>query len=48
MLELTVTLTDDQLARIAEQAAALVPAGQPAVSPWLNVAEAAEHLRCCG
>jgi excisionase family DNA binding protein len=46
MIELTVTLTDQQLAEIAERAAALIPAGTPAVSPWLNVAEAAERLRC--
>jgi len=46
MIELTVTLTDQQLAEIAERAAALIPAGTPAVSPWLNVEEAAERLRC--
>lgn len=46
MLELTLTLTDEQLARIAEHAAALVPAGSSSDSPWLNVAEAAERLRC--
>ncbi len=47
MIELTVTLTDQQLAEIAERAAALIPpGGTPAVSPWLNVAEAAERLRC--
>ena len=46
MIELTVRLTDEQLVEIAERAAALIPAGAPAVSPWLNVAEAAERLRC--
>ena len=46
MIELTVRLTDEQLAAIAERAAALVPSGAPDVSPWLNVAEAAERLRC--
>jgi excisionase family DNA binding protein len=46
MIELTVRLTDEQLAEIAERAAALIPPGAPAVSPWLNVAEAAERLRC--
>jgi hypothetical protein len=46
MIELTVRLTDEQLAEIAERAAALIPTGAPAVSPWLNVAEAAERLRC--
>jgi excisionase family DNA binding protein len=46
MIELTVRLTDEQLAEIAERAAALIPTGAPAVSPWLNVVEAAERLRC--
>jgi excisionase family DNA binding protein len=46
MIELTVRLTDEQLADIAERAAALISKGAPAASPWLNVAEAAEHLRC--
>ena len=46
MIELTVRLTDEQLAQIAEHAAALITATTPAVSPWLNVAEAAEWLRC--
>lgn len=46
MIELTVRLTDEQLVEIAERAAALIPIGAPAVSPWLNVAEAAERLRC--
>lgn len=46
MIELTVRLTDEQLAEIAERAAALIPTDAPAVSPWLNVAEAAERLRC--
>jgi excisionase family DNA binding protein len=46
MIELTVRLTDEQLAQIAERAAALVPSGQPPLSPWLNVADAAERLRC--
>lgn len=39
MIELTVRLTDEQLVEIAERAAALIPTGAPAVSPWLNVAE---------
>jgi excisionase family DNA binding protein len=46
MIELTVRLTDEQLAEIAERAAALVSSSAPAASPWLNVAEAAERLRC--
>jgi excisionase family DNA binding protein len=46
MIELTVRLTDEQLVEIAQRAAALIPTGAPAVSPWLNVAEAAERLRC--
>jgi excisionase family DNA binding protein len=46
MIELTVRLTDEQLVEIAERAAALIPTGAPTVSPWLNVAEAAERLRC--
>lgn len=46
MLELKVTLSEEQLARIAERAAALAPDRQPPRSPWLNVVEAAEHLRC--
>jgi excisionase family DNA binding protein len=45
-IELTVTLTDAQLTEIAERAAALIPAIEPAVSPWLNVTDAAERLRC--
>jgi hypothetical protein len=44
-LELTIRLTDEQIAQIAARAAALVPTATPA-SPWLNVAEAAERLRC--
>lgn len=43
MIELTIRLTDEQLAEIAERAAALVPMTTVSVSPWLNVAEAAEH-----
>lgn len=46
MIELTVRLSDEQLAEIAAQAAALIPTGAPAASPWLNVADAAERL-CC-
>ena len=47
MIELIVRLTDEQLAEIAQRAAALVPTDNAAaVSPWLNVAEAAERLRC--
>lgn len=46
MIELTVTLTDRQLAEIAERAAALVSPTAQAGSPWLNVTEAAERLRC--
>ncbi|HTC58744.1 MAG TPA: helix-turn-helix domain-containing protein [Solirubrobacteraceae bacterium] len=45
MIELTVRLTDEQLAEIAQRAAALVSA-TPAASPWLNAADAAERLRC--
>ena len=45
MIELVVTLTDQQLAEIAERAAALVSTGAQAGTPWLNVTEAAEHLR---
>ena len=46
VIELTVTLTDQQLAEIAERAASLVSIGADTASPWLNVAEAAERLRC--
>lgn len=47
MIELIVRLTDDQLAEIALRAAALVQTDNGAgISPWLNVAEAAERLRC--
>lgn len=46
MIELTVRLTDEQLAEIARQAAALIPSSKPTVSPWLNVTDAAERLRC--
>jgi excisionase family DNA binding protein len=46
MIELTIKLTDEQLAEIAARAAALIPAAVPASSPWLNVADAAERLRC--
>ncbi len=45
MIELTVRLTDEQLAEIAQRAAMLVPVAPP-VSPWLNVTDAAERLRC--
>jgi len=46
MIELTVRLTDEQLAEIARRAAALIPNDADDVSPWLNVADAAEWLRC--
>lgn len=46
MIELTVRLTDEQLAEIALRAAALIPSSEPTASPWLNVADAAERLRC--
>jgi excisionase family DNA binding protein len=46
MIELIVRLSDEQLEEIAERVAALIPTGAPAVSPWLNVADAAERLRC--
>lgn len=46
MIELTIKLTDEQLAEIAARAAALIPTAVPASSPWLNVADAAERLRC--
>lgn len=46
MIELTIRLTDEQLAEIAERAAALLLVDTTPVSPWLNVAEAAERLRC--
>lgn len=45
MIELAV-LTDEQLAEIARQAAAFLPAPESIASPWLNVADAAERLRC--
>jgi excisionase family DNA binding protein len=45
MIELTVRLTDEQLAEIAQRAAALVSSA-PVASPWLNAADAAERLRC--
>jgi excisionase family DNA binding protein len=46
MIELAVVLTDAQLAEIARQAAAFLPAPEPIASPWLNVSDAAERLRC--
>ncbi|HXP99328.1 MAG TPA: helix-turn-helix domain-containing protein [Solirubrobacteraceae bacterium] len=46
MIELTVRLTDEQVGEIAERAAEMVPVGTNDVSPWLNVVEAAERLRC--
>jgi excisionase family DNA binding protein len=46
MIELTLRLTDEQVAQIAERVAALIPTATPAASPWLNVPEAAERLRC--
>jgi excisionase family DNA binding protein len=46
MIELTVTLTDQQLAEIAKQAAALISTGAQAGTPWLSATEAAERLRC--
>jgi excisionase family DNA binding protein len=46
MIELTLTLSDEQVARIAERAAAFLPTETHAASPWVNVVEAAEHLRC--
>lgn len=46
MIELTVRLSDEQIAEIARQAAALIPPFEPTVSPWLNVTDAAERLRC--
>ena len=46
MIELTVRLTDEQLAEIARRAAALIPNDTDDVSPWLNVTDAAERLRC--
>jgi excisionase family DNA binding protein len=48
MIELTLRLTDQQLAQLAEQVAGLLPQ-YPVVtagSPWLSTEEAAEHLRC--
>jgi excisionase family DNA binding protein len=52
MIEITLQLSDDQVAVIAEaiaeaaarRAAELVSTGS--VSPWLDVAEAAEWMRC--
>ena len=46
MIELTVRLTEEQLGEIAARAAALVQPDESGVSPWLNVTEAAERLRC--
>jgi excisionase family DNA binding protein len=46
MIELTVRLTDEQLAEIARRAAAFLPVPTPTGSPWLNVTDAAERLRC--
>jgi hypothetical protein len=46
MIELTVRLTDEQLAEIARRAAALIPSSEPTASPWLNVTDAAERMRC--
>lgn len=46
MIELKVNLTDEQLAEIAQRAAALIADEHADASPWLNVADAAERLRC--
>jgi excisionase family DNA binding protein len=46
MIELTVRLTDEQLVEIAERAATLIPSDTTTTSPWLNVTDAAERLRC--
>ncbi len=46
MIELTVRLNDEQLAEIARHAAALIPNDTDDASPWLNVTDAAERLRC--
>ncbi len=45
-IEMIVTLTDAQLTEIDERAAALVPTAEPNGSPWLNVTDTAERLRC--
>jgi excisionase family DNA binding protein len=46
MIELKLSLTDDQVSEIARRAAVLMATDQAPASPWLNVADAAEHLRC--
>jgi excisionase family DNA binding protein len=46
MIELKLILTDEQVSEIARRAAELIAADEAAVSPWLNVTDAAEHLRC--
>ncbi len=47
MIELIVRLTDEQLVEIAQRAAAfMLTATVAAMSPWLNVSEAVERLRC--
>lgn len=46
MIELKLILTDDQVSEIARRAAELIATDQAPVSPWLNVTDAAEHLRC--
>lgn len=46
MIELTVRLSDEQLEEIAARAAAMVQPDGLELSPWLNVGEAAERLRC--
>ncbi|MGH2834156.1 MAG: helix-turn-helix domain-containing protein [Solirubrobacteraceae bacterium] len=46
MIELTVSLTDEQISEIARHAAVLMETNRAPASPWLNVTDAAEHLRC--
>lgn len=45
-MRLTVELSDEQVEQIAERAAQLVIEHQPEQDSWLDVAAAAERLRC--
>lgn len=45
-MSVAIELTDAVLDEIAQRAAALVECQPVATSPWLNVAEAADRLRC--
>jgi excisionase family DNA binding protein len=45
-VNLSVSLSDEDVERVARRVAALVGESQPAVDPLLTVEEAADYLRC--